>query len=52
MFLNKFPASQFNGLLGSGFAKRTIKAWQAKDKLHAGVQWLLRISKQISPDAK
>ena len=49
LFLKRFPASQFKGLLGSGFARSTINAWQARERLHAGVQWLFRISRHISP---
>lgn len=43
------PASQFSGLLGSGFVRRELIATHTDSRFHDGVHSDLRISKQISP---
>lgn len=50
--LNKFPASQLRGLSASGCAKRAITARQTDCNVHAGLQAVFNISKQISPVLK
>jgi hypothetical protein len=45
----KFPASQFNGLLASGWFNNEIIARQSVDNVQAGLQEDFKMSKQISP---
>lgn len=46
------PASQFRGLSAAGALNKAKIAWHTLCKVHAGLQAVLRISKQISPVCK
>ena len=40
------------GESGSGESRRAMTAVQAEERVHAGVHWLWRTSRQISPDVQ
>ena len=47
--LSKLPASQFNGLSGAESDIRAMMAWHTDCNVHAGLQAVFNISRQISP---